>query len=825
MNNKELLRIHSDEVYRNLSENEIHLELQKMHEDIDGGAEQIRDRLKKFQRKRHWLVWHDHSTLSNYGHMLFCLRELYDPAIHLTNNEAKAKLGKDVDVQATVEKPHLYILGQSGSSIEEQMKFVKTRQDDLKLIRQTITTDERIEVVDEMRFMNGDNPSVQFESGNQHGGHKGCSGCDGDLNLSYDLEYMSRRKYLTLEERKKLVVAGREGKKGKLHPFKELNVHTLRAELTARGIADVNNLTKPDLTQTLNKVLGGTTRIPALLFGDNITAENLNLEHYEVLYFEALHCSMNHIKNVMQELHHHISDIDTLIKLKEILAVQLSKEKMRGVDYRKTLIYLTIALYQTATRDVRALLVTLCEMVEIFYSQDQKRSPKLILRLHNICWRHAIQCRKVLTPARALTYRKLFGLYFHACVSHSAFLLRLVSHRSTNAEMFERLFEELTDITRKTWNKKIEDLASNAVLHLQAKTARGFNAVVKQEQEISNISKSLPKLGNTILPREIIHTYAVHWEAHLKAIADFLLPGEGVWWQVIEGECVEFFDGPEEPNFREQGPPLHHFRSSSIKSEHQYLMTCWGQCNEKEVPIPATMERDTNGRWIASERCLLRASEDNPGLEIVHTDMESCDPTEDSQSTEEPEMLEEEEDLHEECQSDETESTLEGYQPYKPAATAELQEHTDEPENNRIEVKQHQQEMTCETEDDQPPSKEETHESLLSKTAKALALILGRSKDVVTYDKLRNNAAKNPNSRYHKERYLNHLAHIQVQVLKTYREVNKASKEWSASFQRSHQKTPTEKDLNTDPSISAIQKKIKVALELLKVWKMTVHTV
>ena len=49
MNNKELLRIHSDEVYRNLSENEIHLELQKMHEDIDGGAEQIRDRLKKFQ--------------------------------------------------------------------------------------------------------------------------------------------------------------------------------------------------------------------------------------------------------------------------------------------------------------------------------------------------------------------------------------------------------------------------------------------------------------------------------------------------------------------------------------------------------------------------------------------------------------------------------------------------------------------------------------------------------------------------------------------------------------------------------------------------------
>ena len=101
-------------------------------------------------------------------------------------------------------------------------------------------------------------------------------------------------------------------------------------------------------------------------------------------------------------------------------------------------------------------------MVKIFYCQEKKRSPRLVLRLHNLCWRHAIQCHSVLTPTRALTSKKLFGLYFHACISHSAFLLRLVSHKSTNAEMFERLFEELTDITRKTWNRKIEDLASNA---------------------------------------------------------------------------------------------------------------------------------------------------------------------------------------------------------------------------------------------------------------------------------------------------------------------------------------------------------------------------
>ena len=174
-------------------------------------------------------------------------------------------------------------------------------------------------------------------------------------------------------------------------------------------------------------------------------------------------------------------------------------------------------------------MVTLFEMVEIFYTQEKKRSPRLILRLHNLCWKHSIECRKELTLTRALTSRKLFGLYFHACVSHSVFLLRLVSHRSTNAEMFERLFEELTDISRKTWNRRIEDLATNVVLHVRAKNAHHPNtAVMKQEKELSNISKSLPRLGNTVLPRETIHKYAAQWEAHLKAIAGFFLPGESV---------------------------------------------------------------------------------------------------------------------------------------------------------------------------------------------------------------------------------------------------------------------------------------------------------
>ena len=70
-----------------------------------------------------------------------------------------------------------------------------------------------------------------------------------------------------------------------------------------------------------------------------------------------------------------------------------------------------------------------------------------------------------------------------------------------------------------------------------------MTCIIRQEKEISNISKALPKLGNTVLPKDVINTHARHWEAHLQSIADFLVPGEGVWWREIEDE------GPEEIEF------------------------------------------------------------------------------------------------------------------------------------------------------------------------------------------------------------------------------------------------------------------------------------
>lgn len=135
-----------------------------------------------------------------------------------------------------------------------------------------------------------------------------------------------------MSAKKNLILSGPAGKKEDFHPFKDMKVEELRVELTARGKSDEGN--KEDLQKRLSELLGGTTRLPALLHSNenfDVSVKELNIESYEVLFFEALHCSMNHIKNVLQELPHHITDIDTLIKLKEILAVQM------------TLIYLSTA--------------------------------------------------------------------------------------------------------------------------------------------------------------------------------------------------------------------------------------------------------------------------------------------------------------------------------------------------------------------------------------------------------------------------------------------------------------------------------------------------
>lgn len=92
-------------------------------------------------------------------------------------------------------------------------------------------------------------------------------------------------------------------------------------------------------------------------------------------------------------------------------------------------------------------------------------------------------------------------------------------------------------------------------------------------------------MGNKVLPKTFIEEYAGDWIAHLKTISDFLKPG-GVWWQETD-ECIEFFDAPEEPSFRPEGPRLHNYRSTTISKEQTYLKDCWQELEASATKIPA----------------------------------------------------------------------------------------------------------------------------------------------------------------------------------------------------------------------------------------------
>lgn len=100
---------------------------------------------------------------------------LYDPNLYITNQEYCQKFPDrpPIDVQATVEKPHLYILGQSKSTDQDQLSYTLSRVEDLKQLVEPVEIGG-VPIFDVMRVFSGDGPARQFEAGQQRGGNFSC---------------------------------------------------------------------------------------------------------------------------------------------------------------------------------------------------------------------------------------------------------------------------------------------------------------------------------------------------------------------------------------------------------------------------------------------------------------------------------------------------------------------------------------------------------------------------------------------------------------------------------------------------------------------------
>ena len=511
------------------------------------------------------MIWSHHSSVMNHGHILLTANAIYDPAFYFTSAELHGK-----DVQELVEKPHVYIMARCRDTTEDQLMYSESRLEDVRQLDIQLVSSQKAKIKDVCRFFHDDHPSQEVETGEQIGGGYRCCECTGASANYIDHVGSLRAPHITLEERRKKVLAGpagRERRNGGVHPFMNMTKEELVKECQEHHLP-TEGLLKPALEGQLKDELKGIQHVPALSFPAQTTAmKDLNLGKYEVVPAEPLHDPKEHINNILKELPKYLNDNKSDLFGEAVEAVLSTKEKLTGSDYRLCCVVLALHLGSNCHLTIRRLLYTLAELCELLYAPAEKRTPRFILCLHNV-FSHMIAVSKVFKIPQVLTYRKLFGIYYHSITCHVPLISRLISLSSVDTEEEQREFNTINIISKSTPNGHPEHIIPNSIIRVQAE--RSFrskkSALVDQQSKIGKFAKNLPDFPDTCISDELLSTEI--YQVHLEQISDFLLCGRGVWWHTDkESKEIIFHDSKGQPELREQGPPIHHFRSSSLESE------------------------------------------------------------------------------------------------------------------------------------------------------------------------------------------------------------------------------------------------------------------
>ena len=118
---------------------------------------------KNAERTRSLQMWHDGSSIISHSYMLFMINIIYDDAVFLTDAEWTGRKG--VDIQATVETPHIYIIARCRGN-GEQLAYSTTRMECLAKLAKPMLING-LEIKDCMRKMIGDTPATAEETGQQ----------------------------------------------------------------------------------------------------------------------------------------------------------------------------------------------------------------------------------------------------------------------------------------------------------------------------------------------------------------------------------------------------------------------------------------------------------------------------------------------------------------------------------------------------------------------------------------------------------------------------------------------------------------------------------
>ena len=333
---------------------------------------------------------------------------------------------------------------------------------------------------------------------------------------------------------------------------------------------------------------------------------------------------------------------------------------------------------------------------------------------------------------------------------------------------------------------------------------------------------------------------------HLEQISDFLLCGRGVWWHANEeSKEIIFHDGKGQPEFRAEGPPMHHFRSSSFKSEKIYLKEKWDECLAQSsftLPIRKVKVYNSDGDLESEEYYRVFLSEPWPiagGSQNEQSECSTKSQNEDNlpfenhrangQEEEESQPLicttlistlsvdegELSDDESDECTENVVNSPANDKQSTTPPTA--VQNSVDADSNIQLES-EHPANHT------DMGNRDECETGMLqTKLAQSVSKILGVTPLVKTLDMTRKALHKNQGSKYHQDRYQDSLANVQTQVLAAHQKASKELEKWEREFLVKHGFAPTYENYKTEEITRSAYKKKKLSRDLLRHWKITVH--
>ncbi len=439
----------------------------------DGKSEEeLRELLRLAQRSRSLCMWHDHATILKMGFVMVTVHIMYDPVVFYTDDEyQEMNPGTDLNIQAEVEQPEIHLLALGSSSVADQASNIGDRLPCILDLSEPVKTETGIEIIDTLRFFIGDHPATQFEQGSKQGGIYKCVACGCQGHLYDDQAHALQHKWRNPQELQTVATSGRYGRQaGVLKPF-HLKVNELRTELEARGIYIDRTMKRPELDKLLEQTLRGVVRVPALLL-TNPTQQllSLNLDKYEVMASEPLHDIKGHIVNLITELPGILASGETKSKCTHLIENCLAKEKKSAADMRRVAIQLFLLLKDTdCSSRILLLLQTIIKISEIAYSRNDKRCPRQLLQMYNMCWIHMELFKSLFSTPAQLTKTKMFGHYVHALTAHGPTQLELACLRSLNTESQERLFGQGRLIAEACTNHHPENIIPQIMMRLQAK--------------------------------------------------------------------------------------------------------------------------------------------------------------------------------------------------------------------------------------------------------------------------------------------------------------------------------------------------------------------